>query len=68
MSEALGLNVLLNDPPRAKVEDSDEFVDLKTIQEEADIITFHVPLQKEGEHRTYHIADDDFFNSCKSML
>ncbi len=68
LSEALGLNVLLNDPPRAKVEDSDEFVDLKTIQEEADIITFHVPLQKEGEHRTYHIADDDFFNSCKSHV
>ncbi len=68
LSEALGLNVLLNDPPRAKSENSDDFVDLNTIQKEADIITFHVPLQQEGEYKTYHIADDTFFKSCKNNV
>ncbi|MCW3784991.1 4-phosphoerythronate dehydrogenase PdxB [Plebeiibacterium sediminum] len=66
LSEALGIKVLVNDPPRAKAENSVEFVDLKTIQKEADIITFHVPLQREGEYKTYHLANESFFKSCKN--
>lgn len=60
--KVLGMKVLLNDPPRQEIENSDEFVDLATIQREADIITFHTPLTKTGEHPTYHLADDTFFN------
>ncbi len=37
------------------------FVDLETIKREADIITFHTPLIKEGKHRTFHLADEKFF-------
>lgn len=63
--EILGMRVLLNDPPRQDTENSDEFVDLNTIMEEADIITFHTPLVKEGKYKTYHLADDKFFSSLK---
>lgn len=59
--ELLGMKVLLNDPPRQEAENSDAFVDLITIQKEADIITFHTPLTKGGEHATYHLADANFF-------
>jgi erythronate-4-phosphate dehydrogenase len=33
--------------------------------DEADIITFHTPLIKEGEYKTYHLADKEFFSLLK---
>lgn len=59
--EFLGMRVLKNDPPREKVEGKDEFTNLETIQKEADFITFHTPLSKEGEYPTYHLANNSFF-------
>lgn len=57
----LGMHVLLNDPPRQEAENDPSFVDLQTIQQESDFITFHTPLTKEGKYPTYHLADRDFF-------
>lgn len=37
------------------------FVPLSTIEEEADVITFHVPLTTEGRFATWHMADEAFF-------
>jgi len=66
-SAALGMNVLLNDPPRARREKLTGFVDLETIQREADFITLHVPLwgAEYGEFRTEHMADEAFFRGLK---
>jgi erythronate-4-phosphate dehydrogenase len=63
--EILGMKVLLNDPPRQRKEGSSEFVSLKTIQEQADIITFHVPLNMEGADRTYHMVNSEFLRGLK---
>lgn len=60
-----GMKVLLCDPPRAEREGQGHFVDLPTIAREADIITFHVPLTREGNHNTWHLADQAFFNSLQ---
>ena len=60
-----GMKVLLCDPPRAEREGQGHFVDLPTIAREADIITFHVPLTREGNHTTWHLADQAFFNSLQ---
>lgn len=60
-----GLTVLLNDPPRAEIEGAADFVSLQTIAEEADIITFHTPLLKEGRYPTYHLADLSFIHTLK---
>ncbi len=68
LAEAIGLRVLLNDPPRQEKEGGAEFVDLNTIIEEADIITFHVPLVREGKWSTYHLADEAFFKACKNNV
>lgn len=66
LAEALGMKVLLNDPPRKKNEKSKDFVELDVIKREADIITFHVPLQRDGEYKTFHLGDADFFKACKN--
>lgn len=60
---ALGMNVLVNDPPRAEREGNIGFVPIERIQQDADFITLHVPLTHSGPHRTFHLADEDFF--CK---
>ena len=73
-----GMNVLLNDPPRARAEGPDKFVSLEKIKQEADIITLHVPLNMEGEDATFHLAGEEFFaglgrqpvlmNSCRGEV
>lgn len=60
-----GMHVLRNDPPRAETEGENGFVSLKTIAEEADIITFHTPLTKEGPFATRHLAGKAFFQSLR---
>lgn len=62
---AYGLHVLRNDPPRAEAEGEAGFVSLDTIAEEADIISFHTPLTKEGRFATRHLADEAFFNKTR---
>ncbi len=63
--ETIGMKVLLNDPPRERAEGSEKFVSLKTIQQEADIITFHVPLNMTGEDATFHLANVEFLAGLK---
>jgi erythronate-4-phosphate dehydrogenase len=62
---ALGMNVLLNDPPRAEREAAEQFVSLERIQSESDFVTLHVPLTETGKDRTYHLADADFLRKLK---
>ncbi|WP_395755633.1 4-phosphoerythronate dehydrogenase PdxB [Edwardsiella ictaluri] len=57
---ALGIRTLLCDPPRADRGDDEQFHSLADLQREADIITFHTPLNKSGPYRTLHLADADF--------
>lgn len=63
--EILGMNVLLNDPPRERMEGSEKFVSIKEIQEKSDIITFHVPLNMSGQDATFHMVDEKFLLSVK---
>ena len=58
--KTLGMKVLLNDPPRERKEGSSQFVSLRTIQKQADIITFHVPLEMQGSDQTFHMVDEGF--------
>ena len=63
--EILGMKVLVNDPPRERVEGPEGFVSLQTIREEADIITFHVPLTMDGQDATYHMVDETFLTGLR---
>jgi len=61
----LGYNILYNDPPRQQKEHGNYFCDLRTITEKSDVITFHTPLTRIGEYKTYHMADSNFFSQLK---
>lgn len=63
--EMLGMNVLLNDPPRERIEGSSAFVSLQAVQQQADIITFHVPLNHEGVDKTFHMVSGKFLRGLK---
>lgn len=63
VAQDFGMNVLLNDVPRAETEHDKSFVSLETIAEKCDIITFHVPLYTDGKYKTFHLADEHFFRS-----
>ncbi|MEG1585338.1 MAG: 4-phosphoerythronate dehydrogenase PdxB [Bacteroidales bacterium] len=61
----LGMKILRCDPPRAQAEGEAGFVSLETIAREADFITFHTPLTREGSYPTFHMADDSFFSRLR---
>lgn len=56
-AKALGMNVLLCDPPRARKEGPDQFVSLDELVRRSDIITLHVLLCTEGSDATWHLFD-----------
>lgn len=58
-AKALGLTVLVSDPP-LKESDSNKYHDYLSFEEclKADIVTFHVPLTKDGKYPTYHMLNE----------
>ena len=60
LAESLGMQVVVNDPPRARNEGICGFLSIEGILREADIITLHVPLTLEGPDKTYHMVDEEF--------
>ncbi len=66
LASLLGMNVLINDPPKEREQILSSAVSLDEIKEKADIITFHVPLNKTGIDKTLHLADNEFFSTVKS--
>lgn len=61
----LGMNVMLNDPPRARVEGNQKFVQPEDILNNADIITVHVPLNITGDDKTWHLFNEKSFKKMK---
>ncbi len=78
LCHAIGMKVLLNDPPRQRAEGEGIFTGLDRIQKNADIISFHVPLNSAGEFATRHMVEDGFLkglgrtplliNSCRGEV
>jgi erythronate-4-phosphate dehydrogenase len=66
LCRAFGMRVLLNDPPRQRREGGEAFVSLATLVNQADIITFHVPLNDGGEDNTFHLADAALLSKLKA--
>lgn len=65
LCQIIGMKVLVNDPPRMRTEGEAGFVPIQTIQQQADIITFHTPLTRSGNDKTFHLFDNDFMLKCK---
>ncbi len=62
--EGLGMKVLRNDPPLQRQTGDAKYVPIKALYD-CDFITFHTPLTHEGIDKTFHLADETFFNSLK---
>jgi erythronate-4-phosphate dehydrogenase len=62
---ALGMKVKLNDPPLARQTGDPKYRPLNELFD-CDFITFHTPLTKEGQDKTFHLADDKYFASLKT--
>lgn len=65
VARAFGMEVLLNDPPRAEVEGEENFVGLDELLEKSDIVTLHVPLERGGKYPTLHLANREFFRKMR---
>jgi len=64
--EALGMRVLQNDPPLARLFPCEKrFLPLEALMD-SDFITLHVPLTKAGEDKTWHMADAEFLKRMKT--
>ncbi|EGE4655487.1 4-phosphoerythronate dehydrogenase PdxB [Salmonella bongori] len=63
--EALGIRTLLCDPPRADRGDEGDFRTLDEVVVQADVLTFHTPLYKDGPYKTLHLADETLIRRLK---
>jgi len=61
---ALDMEVLLNDPPLQRQTHDPKYLPLEQLYG-CDFITMHTPLTFEGVDKTYHLADEAFFDSFK---
>lgn len=64
-TKALGMKVVLNDPPLKRQSGDEKYRPIEEIFD-CDIVTLHPPLISEGIDRTYHLADEKFFKSLKT--
>ncbi|WP_027857654.1 4-phosphoerythronate dehydrogenase PdxB [Marinobacterium jannaschii] len=62
--KALGLSVLVNDPPRQQAGD-EGLVGLDRLLAEADFICMHTPLTRDGDHPSFHLMDEVRLASLK---
>ena len=64
-ASALGLKVLLSDPPRARQEPDFHSLPLDELME-ADFLSLHVPLILQGEDPTHHLFDRERLNKIRN--
>jgi erythronate-4-phosphate dehydrogenase len=61
---ALGMDVVLNDPPLARETEDAKYRSIEEVYG-CDFVTVHTPLTFEGEDKTYHLVDGDFLGALK---
>jgi erythronate-4-phosphate dehydrogenase len=64
-AEAIGMNVLLNDPPLARATGDSRYLSLDVLMG-ADIVSLHVPLTTTGEDATFHLFDGRRLSAMKA--
>ena len=61
---ALGMKVLLNDPPLQRQTGDAKYLPIEKLYG-CDFITFHTPLVFDGIDKTFHLADEKLFKSLR---
>ena len=65
LAGAMGMRIILNDPPRERSEGSDIFSNLSQLLNVSDIITLHVPLNADGQDKTLHLFNKETFSNIR---
>ncbi|MEI6060650.1 MAG: 4-phosphoerythronate dehydrogenase [Bacteroidota bacterium] len=66
LAELFGMNVLLNDPPRARKKAGLGFVSLDVLLQNSDVVTLHVPLIKSGADKTLQLLNENRLSKMKT--
>ncbi|MDQ6956544.1 MAG: 4-phosphoerythronate dehydrogenase [Mariprofundaceae bacterium] len=66
--KALGIKVLVNDPPRQHLEGNEGFVSLDELLRQSDVLTLHTPLISEGKNKTYHLLGGKCLNAFQGKV
>lgn len=62
----LGARIIVSDPPRQEAGHSDwEYLPLEEVLSQADAVTFHTPLIRNGAHPTFHLMGEEQFSQLK---
>ncbi len=64
-AEAMGMKCLLNDPPKKRLTANTLFRPLEEVLRNSDIVTLHVPLEKQGSDPTFHLVNAAFLKQLK---
>lgn len=65
-AQVLGYKLILNDPPRARIEGDGDFVSLNRLIENSDIISLHVPFTAGEPDPTQNLINSENINKMKS--
>ncbi len=63
-AEALGMKVLVSDPPLYRKTGDRKYNSLRSLSE-CDVVTLHVPLTFDGEDKTFRLIDEEKIRSLK---
>ncbi|MGL6026850.1 MAG: 4-phosphoerythronate dehydrogenase, partial [Vibrio sp.] len=63
---AIGIKVLLNDPPKQAQGDLRSFTELDALLAQADVITLHTPITRQGEWPTQHLINQQILQNLRS--
>ena len=64
-AEAMGMNSILNDPPKRRLTGNEIYRPLEEVLQNSDIVTLHVPLERQGSDPTHHLVNSDFLQQMK---
>ena len=65
-AKALGMKVLLNDPPREEAGMFYPYIPLDTLLSECDVLSLHIPLVKKGDHPTHQLISVEQLGRMKA--
>ncbi len=66
LARALGMECLLNDPPKRTLTGNEIYLPLEEVLKQSDIVSLNIPLTMDGQYSTYHMVNADFVSLMKS--
>ncbi|WP_105903275.1 4-phosphoerythronate dehydrogenase [Vibrio gangliei] len=64
--QAIGVKTLINDPPKQAEGDARSFTELNMLLQQADVISLHTPITKEGTWPTHHLIGQAELSSLRA--